>query len=117
MAAIAEAKKNSWRMSVAVVNTSGDLVYFDRIDDAAGATTLVAQKKARTAVLYKRASKSFSEALAKGSTFFLSFPDIIASEGGVPIMADGKIIGAIGSSGGTGEQDGLVSMAGAALVK
>lgn len=116
-AAIAEAKKNGWRMAVTIVNTSGDLVYFERVDDTQGASLLISQKKARTAALYKRATKVFAENLAKGATFYLTFPDVAASEGGIPILLNGKIVGAIGSSGGTGEQDGVVSAAGAAMVK
>ena len=116
-AAIAEARKNGFRMAVTVVNTAGDLVYFERVDDTQGASILISQKKARSAALYKRATKVFADNLAKGATFYLTFPDIAASEGGIPILLDGKIIGAIGSSGGTGEQDGQVSAAGAAAVK
>ena len=116
-AAIAEAKKNGWRMAVTIVNTSGDLVYFERVDDTQGASLLISQKKARSAALYKRATKVFADNLAKGATFYLTFPEVAASEGGIPIMKDGKIIGAIGASGGTGEQDGQVASAGAATVK
>ncbi len=116
-AAIAEAKKNNWRMAITIVNTAGDLVYFERVDDTQGASLLISQKKARTAALYKRTTKVLAENLAKGATFYLTFPDLIASEGGIPIMVDGKIVGAIGASGGTGEQDGMVSAAGIAAIK
>ncbi len=117
MAAVAEAKKNGWRMAVTVVDTSGALVFFERIDDTNGASVLISQKKARSAVLYRRDTKAFSERLAKGATFYLTFPEVAASEGGILIVSGGKVIGAIGSSGGTGEQDGMASAAGAAALK
>ncbi len=116
-AAIAEARKNGWRMAVTIVDTAGNLVYFERVDDTQYASYAISQKKARSAALYKRATKVFQENLAKGATFYLTFPDVAASEGGVPVMLGGKIIGAIGASGGTGQQDGVVAGAGAAVVK
>ena len=119
-AALAEAKKNGWRMAVAVVDPGGHLVYFERLDGAQHASVLLAQAKARTAALYRRPSKVFADQFAAGNTGFMSFPNDarpIASEGGIPIVVNGKLIGAIGASGGTGQQDGVVATAGASAVK
>ncbi len=118
--AIAEAKKNSWRMAIAVVGPDGSLVYFEKLDGTQNASVLLAQAKARTSVLFRRPSKVFADQFAAGNTGFMSFPDEarpIASEGGIPIIVNGKLIGAIGASGGTGQQDGVAATAGANAVK
>jgi glc operon protein GlcG len=118
-AAIAEAKKNSWRMAIAVVGPDGSLVYFEKLDGTQNASVLLAQAKARTSVLFRRPSKVFADQFAAGNTGFMSFPDEarpIASEGGIPIVVNGKLIGAIGASGGTGPQDGVAATAGANAV-
>src|SRR5882724_260878 len=115
VAAIAEAKKNGWRMAVAVVDPGGYLVYFEKLDGTQNASISLAQAKARTSALFRRASKAFADQFAAGNTGFMSFPNEarpIASEGGVPIVVNGKLIGAIGASGGTGQQDGIVAMVG-----
>ncbi len=119
-AAIAEAKKNSWRMAIAVVGPDGSLVYFEKLDGTQNASVLLAQAKARTSVLFRRPSKVFADQFAAGNTGFMSFPDEarpIASEGGIPIIVNGKLIGAIGASGGTGQQDGVAATAGANAVR
>jgi uncharacterized protein GlcG (DUF336 family) len=119
-AAVAEAKKNGWRMAVAVVDPGGYLVYFEKLDGTQNASISLAQAKARTSALFRRASKAFADQFAAGNTGFMSFPNEarpIASEGGVPIVVNGKLIGAIGASGGTGQQDGMVAAAGASAVK
>ncbi|MEA2907340.1 MAG: glc operon protein GlcG [Alphaproteobacteria bacterium] len=119
-AALAEARKNGWRMAVAVVGPDGYLAYFEKIDGTQNASVLLAQAKARTSALYRRPSKVFADQFAAGNTGFMSFPDEarpIASEGGIPIVLNGKLIGAIGASGGTGQQDGVAAAAGAAAVK
>ena len=119
-AALAEAKKNNWRMAVAVVDPGGYLIYFERLDGTQNASVLLAQAKARTSALYRRASKVFADQFAAGNTGFMSFPNDarpIASEGGIPIILNGKLIGAIGASGGTGQQDGVAATAGANAVK
>jgi glc operon protein GlcG len=119
-AAIAEAKKNGWRMAIAVVDPGGNLVHFERIDGAQNASAPLALAKARTSALYRRPSKVFADQFAAGNTGFMSFPNEarpIASEGGIPIIIDGKLIGAIGASGGTGQQDGVAATAGANAVK
>src|SRR5438128_3496158 len=115
-AAIAEARKNGWRMAIAVVDPGGYLVYFEKIDGTQNASVSLAQAKARTSALYRRPSKVFSDQFSAGNTGFMSFPNEarpIASEGGIPIVVNGKLIGAVGASGGTGQQDGVAATAGA----
>jgi len=100
-AALAEAKKNNWRMAFAIVGPAGELVYFEKMDGTQLASGEIAQGKARTAVLFRRPSKAFADQYAAGNTAFTTFPEKpVASEGGVPIIVNGKIIGAIGASGG-----------------
>src|SRR5262249_56663730 len=104
-----EAKKNGWRMAIAVVDPGGYLIYFERADGSQNAAVDLAIAKARTAALFRRPSKVFADQFAAGNTGFMSFPDSarpIASEGGVPIIIDGRLVGAIGASSGTGQQDG-----------
>jgi uncharacterized protein GlcG (DUF336 family) len=117
-AALAEAKKNNWRMAFTILGPAGELVYFEKMDGAQVASTDLSLGKARTAVLFRRPSKAFADQYAAGNTSFMTFPEKpIASEGGVLIVVGGKIIGAIGASGGTGQQDGLAAGAGAAAAK
>jgi len=119
-AAITEARKNGWRMAIAVVDPGGYLVYFEKIDGTQNASVALAQAKARTSALYRRPSKVFSDQFSAGNTGFMSFPNEarpIASEGGIPIVVNGRLIGAIGASGGTGQQDSIAAMAGASAVR
>jgi uncharacterized protein GlcG (DUF336 family) len=117
-AAFAEAKKNNWRMAVAIVGPAGELVYFEKMDGTQLASAEISQGKARTAVLFRRPSKAFADQYAAGNTAFTTFPEKpVASEGGLPIVVNGKIVGAIGASGGTGQQDGLAAAAGASAAK
>jgi uncharacterized protein GlcG (DUF336 family) len=119
-AALAEAKKNGWRMAVAVVGPDGELVYFEKMDGTQNASPPLAMRKARASALFRRPSKAFADQFAAGNTGFMTFPDDarpIASEGGIPIVVNGKLIGAIGASGGTGQQDGVAATAGANAVK
>ena len=100
-AALAEAKKNNWRMAFAIVGPAGELVYFEKMDGTQLASGEIAQGKARTAVLFRRPSKVFADQYAAGNRAFTTFPEKpVASEGGVPIIVNGKVIGAIGASGG-----------------
>ena len=119
-AAIAEAVKRNWNgLCVAIVGPSGDLVYFEKQDNCQFASVTISQHKARTAARYRRPTLVFERLLGKGS-FFAYLPtldDVIASRGGNPLMVGGKVIGAIGVSGGTGSQDDVVSQAGAAALK
>ncbi len=119
-AALAEAQRNNWRMAVSVVGPDGVLIYFEKMDGTQNASAPLALAKARTAALYRRASKVFADQFAAGNTGFMSFPEEarpIASEGGIPILVEGKIVGAIGVSGGIGQQDTMAATVGANAVK
>lgn len=101
-AALAEARKNNSPMAVAVVGPTGDLVYFEKMDGTQLASIEIARGKARTAVIFRRPSRVFADQHAARNRAFTSFPEQpVASEGGVPIVVDGRIIGAIGASGGS----------------
>ena len=115
-AAIAEARKNNWAMAVAVVDTGGYLVYFERMPDTQIGSVDVAIAKAKTAALFRRATKTFQDTLAGGGDGLriLGLPGAVPVEGGIPIIVDGKLIGAIGASGGSSDQDGRTAQAGAA---
>jgi glc operon protein GlcG len=105
-AAFAEAKKRNWAMDVAVVDTNGDLVAFGRMDGAQLASIPISQHKARTAARYRRPTVAFENAVQKfGFNYILTLDDVIASRGGIPLVEGGKLIGAVGCSGGTGSQD------------
>ena len=110
-AAAAEARKNGWTVAVAIVDTAGDLVYFERADDTQVASSTIAQDKARTAARFKRPTKAFEEALASGRQVILAIPDAVPIEGGIPLVMDGKVVGAIGVSGVTSQQDGVCAQA------
>jgi glc operon protein GlcG len=116
-AAEAEAKKNGWNMVIAVVDPTGSLVFFRRPDTLSYASVKISQDKARAAALFRNTTKSYQDRLAAGQTYILALDGAVPVEGGVPIMAGGKIIGAIGISGGSPQQDGQVATAGAAAVK
>jgi glc operon protein GlcG len=118
-AAVAEAKKNQWTMAIAIVDTAGDLVYFERMDHTQVGSVDIAQAKARSAARFKRPTKAFQDALAAGGEGWriLSLEGAVAVEGGIPLMSGGKIVGAIGASGGTSQQDGVTASAGAATLK
>jgi uncharacterized protein GlcG (DUF336 family) len=111
-AAEKEAAANNWNMVIAILDDGGNLLYLARMDDAQLGSIEVAQLKARTAVRFKRPSKAFEEALVGGRMAILGFPDVIPVEGGVPLIADGKVVGALGVSGGTSPQDSAVAKAG-----
>ena len=111
--AIAEARKNNWNMAIAIVDTAGDLVYFEKMDDTQIGSVQVAQSKARSAARFKRPTKAFQDALAAGGEGLriLALDGAIPVEGGIPLVSGGKIVGAIGASGGTSQQDGVVAQA------
>ena len=113
-AAIADARKQSLPMAVAVVDTAGQLVAFERMDNTQTGSTLVAQDKATSAAMFRRPTKAFQDALAGGGAGLriLTLRGANAIEGGLPLVVDAKIIGAIGVSGGSAEQDGVVAKAG-----
>jgi uncharacterized protein GlcG (DUF336 family) len=116
-AAAEEAAKLKINVVIAIVDTGGNVVYLERFDVVQWGSVEVALHKAKCSVGYKRPTKAFEDFIAKGNTAYLTLDGISAIEGGVPIMHDGKIIGAIGVSGGTAAQDGEVARAGAAMVK
>jgi uncharacterized protein GlcG (DUF336 family) len=111
-AAVAEGRKNGWTVAVAIVDTAGELVYFERMDDTQVASARISQDKARTAARFKRPSKVFEEALAGGRLAVLGLDGLTPVEGGLPLIAGGKIIGAVGVSGVTSQQDGVCAQAG-----
>jgi glc operon protein GlcG len=115
-AAEAEATKNKFAMAIAVVDEAGNLVYFQKIDETQPGSVGVAIDKARSAALFKRPTKVFEEAVANGRNAILGLQGAVPIEGGIPLVVDGKVIGAIGASGGTAPQDGQVAMAGAAAL-
>jgi glc operon protein GlcG len=112
--ALAEARANNWAMAVAVVDPAGDLVYFEKMDATQVGSVTVAVDKARSAARFKRPTKAFQDTLTGGGDGLrvLAIHGAIPVEGGVPIVVDGKIIGAIGVSGGTSAQDGQCARAG-----
>jgi glc operon protein GlcG len=116
--AVAEARKNQWTMAVAIVDTSGELVYFERMDDTQVGSVDVAISKARSAARFKRPTKAFQDALAAGGEGLriLALQGAVPVDGGVPLVMGGKVVGAIGASGGTSAQDGQVAAAGAAAL-
>lgn len=109
---IAECQKNSWNVAVAVVDTHGFLVYFERMDNTQTASMDIAIGKARAAATYRRPTRVFMETINKGSPSTATLPGVFASPGGLPIMVDGKVTGAVGVSGVTGDQDEQCAKAG-----
>jgi glc operon protein GlcG len=118
-AAIVEARRNTWDMAVAIVDTAGFLVYFEKMDDTQTGSVAIAQAKARSAALFKRPTKAFQDTLAAGGDGLrvLGLEGAVQVEGGVPIFINGKIAGAIGVSGGTSGQDGQCAQAAVAALK
>jgi glc operon protein GlcG len=117
-AAVAEAKKHHWKMNIAVVDSGANLVAFQRMDGAQLASIAVSEHKARTAASFRRETKAFEDAIQlKQNYYALTLDGLIASRGGIPLVEGGKLIGAIGCSGGTGSQDEVVCKAGAATIR
>ena len=115
-AAVAEANKRGWQLNVAVVDSGSNLVAFARMDGAQTASIAISEHKARTAVKFRRPTRVFEDAVQKGVVYVTTLDDVVASRGGIPLIEDGKIIGAIGCSGGTGSQDEAVCTVGAATI-
>jgi uncharacterized protein GlcG (DUF336 family) len=116
-AAVAEARKRNWKMNVAVADSGGNLVAFERMDGAMLASIQIAEHKARAAVTFRRPTKVFEDGVnLMHLNYLLAFDGVIASRGGIPLIDQGDIIGAIGCSGGTDSQDEVVSKAGAAVI-
>jgi glc operon protein GlcG len=117
-AAVVEAKKHDWKLNVAVVDSGGNLVAFQRMDGAQLASIQISEHKARTAVIFRRETKVFENGVQLNNlTYILTLDGVIASRGGIPLVVGGKIIGAIGCSGGTGSQDEVACKAGVAIIK
>ena len=116
-AAVAEAKKRNWKMNVAVADSGGNLVAFQRMDGSMLASIQIAEHKARAAATFRRETKVFEDGInLMHFNYLLAFDGVIASRGGIPLIDHGKIIGAIGCSGGTDSQDEVVSQAGASVI-
>jgi uncharacterized protein GlcG (DUF336 family) len=118
-AAIAEAQKNNWAMAITVVGPSGDLVHFAKMDNTQYGSIPISQHKARAAAIFRRPTKAFEDRVAQGGAGIaaMTLDGMIASEGGVPLVVGGKIVGAIGCSGATGAQDGQACQAGVNALK
>ena len=117
-AAMGEANMRGWPMNIAVVDSGANLVAFVRMDGAQLASIAVAEHKARAAVKFRRPTKAFEDAIQKSDfKYILTLDDVIASRGGIPLIENGKIIGGIGCSGGTGSQDEVVCTTGAGMIK
>ena len=112
VAAEAEAVKNSWPVAIAIVDPAGQLIYFQKIDGTQIGSVEVGIAKARCAALFKRPSKAFADVVTGGNVGMMSLPGSIPVEGGVPLLVDGEIVGAIGVSGVMSHQDGAVAQAG-----
>ena len=116
-AAVAEAKRRNWKMNLAVADSGGNLVAFQRMDGAMLASIQIAEHKARAAATFRRPTKIFEDGIQRMHlNYLLAFDGVIASRGGIPLIDQGAIIGAIGCSGGTDSQDEIVSKAGAAVI-
>jgi len=116
-AAVAEAKKRNWKMNVAVVDSGGNLVAFQRMDGAMLASIQIAEHKARAAATFRRETRVFEDGVnLMHLNYLLAFDGIIASRGGIPLIQKGSIVGAIGVSGGTDSKDEIASKAGASII-
>jgi glc operon protein GlcG len=116
-AAVAEAKGRTWKMVCSVVDSGASLVSFKRMDGAQLASVDISIHKARAAAKYRRETKAFEAGVQSGLNYLITLDDLVASRGGIPLVEGGKIIGAIGCSGGTGSQDEVVARAGVAALK
>lgn len=117
-AVVLEAKKRAWKMNVAVVDSGGNLVAFQRMDGAQLASISISEHKARAAAQFRRETKLFENGIQLNNlNYLITLDGVIASRGGIPLFEDGKIIGAIGCSGGTGSQDEVACKVGTTLFK
>ena len=118
-AALAPARANGWTMAIAIVDPGGHLVYLEKMDQTQVGSVAIAESKARSAAIFKRPTKVFQERLARGGEglLVLRLKDAIPVEGGLPIVVDGKLIGALGVSGGSSAEDEVCAEAGAAALK
>jgi len=117
-ATVAEAKKHDWKLNVAVVDSGGNLVAFQRMDGAQLASIQISEHKARTAATFRRETKAFENGIQQSNfNYLITLDGVIASRGGIPLVEGGKLIGAIGCSGGTGSQDEAACKIGALTMK
>ena len=117
-AAVAEARRHDWKLNVAVVDSGANLVAFERMDGAQLASIQIAEHKARTAATFRRETKVLEKGIQQsGSLYVMTLDGMIGSRGGIPLIEGGRLIGAIGCSGGTGSQDELACKAGVATIK
>ena len=115
-AAIVEARKNGWKVAVAIVEPSGMLVYYEKMDDTQYGSANVAIEKARSSAQFRRPTKSFEDPANSGKPNILGLTGAVPLEGGLPIVVEGRVIGAVGVSGGTSAQDGVCAKAGSAAI-
>ena len=113
-ATLAECQSNKWNVAVAVVNTHGSLVYYERMNNTQSASARIAVDKASAAAMYRRPTRAFVDAIAKSGPATMTLPGVVASPGGMPIFSGGRIIGGVGVSGVTGDQDEQCAKAGLA---
>ena len=116
-AGVAEAKKRNWALIFTVMDSGGNLVAFERMDGAMLASIPISQKKALASVQLRRETKVAEAAIQAGNNYLITIDQLIGSRGGIPLVLDGKIIGSIGVSGGTGSQDEVAAKAAAAALK
>lgn len=109
---IAECTANKWNVAVAVVNTHGSLVYYERMNNTQSASAEIAVSKAKNGAMYRRPTRAFVDAIAKTGPATMTLPGVVASPGGLPIFSGGKVIGGVGVSGVTGDQDEQCAKAG-----
>jgi glc operon protein GlcG len=116
-AAVAESRKRGWKLNVTVVDSGARMVAFARMDGAALGSIAISEHKARAATMFRRETKAFEAGIQAGNNYLITLDDVIASRGGIPLVQDGRIVGAIGCSGGTGSQDEVACKAGAETEK
>jgi uncharacterized protein GlcG (DUF336 family) len=118
-AALAPARANGWTMVIAIVDPGGHLVYLEKLDETQVGSVIIAEQKARSAAIFKRPTKMFQERLARGGDglLVLRLQGAIPVEGGLPIVVDGKLVGALGVSGGSSAEDEVCAEAGAAALR
>lgn len=115
-ATVAECAANKWNVAVAVVNTHGSLVYYERMNNTQSASAQIAVDKAKAGAMYRRPTRAWVDAIAKGGPAVMTLPGVVASPGGIPIMVGGRVVGGVGVSGVTGDQDEQCAKAGLAGV-
>jgi glc operon protein GlcG len=113
---VAECRNNKWNVAVAIVDTHGMLIFYERMDNTQVASADIAIMKARAAATYRRTTRDFLNAINKTGPATMTLPGVVASPGGVPIFVDGKVVGAVGVSGVTGDQDEQCAKAGVAAM-